>query len=35
MALDHARDRVNGGPGRDVAVVDPGLDRVTHVERIR
>jgi uncharacterized repeat protein (TIGR01451 family) len=35
MALDHLRDRLNGGPGQDHAVVDQGLDRVKRIERIR
>jgi hypothetical protein len=30
---DVKRDRVDGGPGRDRAWIDPSVDRVTHVER--
>ena len=32
-AKDGARDVVDGGPGADVATVDPKLDKVTNVER--
>jgi Ca2+-binding RTX toxin-like protein len=31
VARDHRRDRVNGGPGRDEARVDAGLDRVISI----
>jgi serralysin len=31
FARDHQRDRVNGGPGRDRARIDEGLDRVTSI----
>jgi hypothetical protein len=34
-ALDRARDRVDGGPGVDTAVVDLRLDRIRAVERVR
>jgi hypothetical protein len=35
VARDRARDIVNGGSGRDAAIVDRGLDRVVGVERRR
>jgi TolB protein len=34
-ARDHARDVVDGGPGRDSARVDAKFDKVLHVERVR
>ena len=34
-AWDRTRDRLDGGPGRDRAWVDPSVDRVSHVERYR
>jgi hypothetical protein len=33
VAKDRARDRVNGGPGRDRASFDRRLDRLTSIER--
>jgi tricorn protease-like protein len=34
VAVDHRRDVVDGGPGRDRATVDRKLDRVVHVEHV-
>ncbi|MGI9659173.1 MAG: calcium-binding protein [Gaiellaceae bacterium] len=35
VARDGSRDGLNGGPGRDTARVDPGLDRLRSIERLR